>query len=72
LSRYFIKIDEFPDPINAAIFSTTKVVSLFERNKKNRNIFAIFQLLFTFTLHQKKKAPTAIALSAFLQEFINQ
>ena len=34
LSRYFIKIDEFPDPINAAIFSTTKIQRLFERNKE--------------------------------------
>ena len=33
LSRYFIKIDEFPDPINAAIFSITKVMSFYERNK---------------------------------------
>ena len=41
MSRYFIRIDEFPDPINAAIFSTSKVVSFYERNKKNKKIVCL-------------------------------
>ena len=55
LSRYFIKIDEFPDPINAAIFSTSKVVSLYERNKKNKKFVCLHLMFSHFTELTKNK-----------------
>ena len=55
LSRYFIKIDEFPDPINAAIFSTSKVVSFYERNKKNKKIVCLHPMFSHFLTIAKSK-----------------
>lgn len=55
LSRYFIKIDEFPDPINAAIFSTSKVVSFYERNKKNKKIVCLHLMFSHFHNTAKNK-----------------
>ncbi|WP_288854441.1 hypothetical protein, partial [uncultured Bacteroides sp.] len=65
LSRYFIKIDEFPDSINAAIFSITKVMSFYERNKKKQQIvsspFKVF--LPSRTIRRQKVLTTKIVIS---------
>jgi len=67
LSRYFIKIDEFPDPINAAIFSTSKVVSFYERNKKNKKIVCLHLMFSHF--HNTAKNKKKVCQNAHLHYF---
>ena len=78
---YALKLKVYVLEVFSGIFCGVRFVNPWHAESKNaaiadtkrRNIFAIFQLLFTFPpFSSKKKVLTAIAVSTFLQKFINQ